>query len=66
MLQIWDEDALYHTAYLCERLLAEVRLTLQKCNTNYALLPVYYLGMEVWNRIWKKILVWNEIWNGRF
>ena len=22
--------------------------------------------MEVWNGIWKKILVWNEIWNGRF
>ena len=22
--------------------------------------------MEAWNRIWKKILVWNWIWNGRF
>ena len=22
--------------------------------------------MEVWNVIWKKILVWNGIWNGRF
>ena len=22
--------------------------------------------MEVWYRIWKKILVWNGIWNGRF
>ena len=22
--------------------------------------------MEVWNEIWKKILVWNGIWNGRF
>ena len=21
--------------------------------------------MEVWNEIWKNILVWNEIWNGR-
>ena len=42
-----------------------------------ALLPVKnFFGMEVWNGIWKKILVWigiwkkilvwNEIWNGRF
>ena len=22
--------------------------------------------LEVWNGIWKKSLVWNEIWNGRF
>ena len=22
--------------------------------------------MEEWNGIWKKIFVWNEIWNGRF
>ena len=22
--------------------------------------------MEVWNGIWKKILEWNRIWNGRF
>ena len=22
--------------------------------------------MEVWNGIWKKILVWNGKWNGRF
>ena len=22
--------------------------------------------MEVWNGIWKKILVWNGIWSGRF
>ena len=22
--------------------------------------------MEVWNGIWKKILVWNGTWNGRF
>ena len=58
---------LYRTAYLQEQLPAEVRLTLQKCNANHALLPVKtYLGMEVWNGIWKKNLVWNGIWNGRF
>ena len=22
--------------------------------------------MKVWHGIWKKILVWNGIWNGRF
>ena len=28
-----------------------------------ALLPVKnFFGMEVWNKIWKKILVWNGIW----
>ena len=25
-----------------------------------------FFGMEVWNGIWKKILVWNGTWNGRF
>ena len=29
-------DALYHAAYFCQRLLAKVRLTLQKYITNYA------------------------------
>ena len=39
---------------------------MQSSKINVALLPVYtFFGMEVWNGIWKKILVWNEIWNGR-
>ena len=59
--------ASYHTAYLCERLLAKVRLTLQNYNTYYSLLPVWsYIGMELWNEIWNKILVWSETWNGKF
>ena len=54
-------------AHLYERWLT----TLQRCKaTKYiyvALLPVYtFFGMEVWNGIWKKILVSNGIWNGRF
>ena len=60
--------ALHHTAHLRERLVAEVRLRLQKCNANSVLLLVStYLGMEVWNGMWKKILVWNGrflVWNG--
>ena len=40
---------------------------MQSSETYVALLPVYtFFGMEVWNAIWKKILVCNEIWNGRF
>ena len=58
-----------YAAYLCKRLLGKVRLTLQKYSTNYTLLPVEtYLGTEVWNGIWKEILVWNGrflVWNGR-
>ena len=39
---------------------------LQSSKIDVALLPVYTLfGMEVWNGIWKKVLVWNEVWNGR-
>ena len=39
---------------------------MQSSKIDVALLPVYtFFGMEVWNGIWKKILVWNEIWNGR-
>ena len=56
-------DALYHTAYLRERLLAEIRLTLRKCNTNNAWSKLTL----VWNGIWKKNLEWNErklpVWN---
>ena len=38
----------------------------QSSKTNVALLPVYaFFGMEVWNGIWKKVLVLNETWNGR-
>ena len=39
---------------------------MQSSKIDVALLPVYtFFGMEVCNEIWKKILVWNEIWNGR-
>ena len=39
---------------------------MQSSKIEVALLPVYsFFGVEVWNGIWKKILVWNEIWNGR-
>ena len=39
---------------------------MQSSKIYVALLPVYtFFGMEVWNGIWKKILVWNEKWNGR-
>ena len=39
---------------------------MQSNKIDIALIPVYtFFGMEVWNGIWKKILVWNEIWNGR-
>ena len=33
---------------------------MQSSKIDVALLPVYtFFGMEVWNGIWKKILVWN-------
>ena len=39
---------------------------MQSSKIDVELLPVYtFFGMEVWNGIWKKILVWNEISNGR-
>ena len=39
---------------------------MQSSRIDVALLPVYtFFVMEVWNGIRKKILVWNEIWNGR-
>ena len=39
---------------------------MQSSKIDVALLPAYtFFGMEVWNGIRKKILVWNEIWNGR-
>ena len=42
---------------------------MQSSKLDLALLPVYtFFGMEVWNGIWKKILVWNGIllvWNGK-
>ena len=39
---------------------------MQSSKIDVALLPVYtFFGMEAWNGIWKKILVWNEVWNGR-
>ena len=39
---------------------------MQSSKIDVALLPVYtFFGMEVWNGIWKKFLVWNEIWIGR-
>ena len=51
-------------AHLHERLLT----TLQRCKIYVALLPVQkFFGMEVWNGIWKKILIWNGrflVWNG--
>ena len=41
---------------------------MQSSKIDVALLPVYiFFGMEVWNGIWKKILVWNGrllVWNG--
>ena len=39
---------------------------MQSSKIDVALLSVYNLfGMEVWNGIWKKILVWHGIWNIR-
>ena len=39
---------------------------MQSSKIDVALLPVYTLfGMAEWNGIWKKVLVWNEIWKGR-
>ena len=39
---------------------------MQSSKIDVALLLVYtFFGMEVWNGIWKKFLIWNEIWNGR-
>ena len=39
---------------------------MQSSKIDVPLLPVYtFFGMEIWNGIWKKILVWNEICNGR-
>ena len=41
--------------------------TLQRCKAYVVLLPSKnFFSMEVWNGIWKKILIWNRIWNGRF
>ena len=67
MLQIWDEmHCIILLAFVSDYLQKNV-LRLQKCNTNYALLPIEtYLGIEEWNGIWKKNLVWNGIWNGKF
>ena len=40
---------------------------MQSSKIDVALLPVYtFFGMEVWNGIRKKILVWNEIWKEDF
>ena len=42
---------------------------MQSSKTYVALLPVQnFFAMEVWNGMWKKILMWNErllAWNGR-
>ena len=41
--------------------------TLRRCKKLVALHPVKkFFGIEVWNGIRKKVLVWNGIWNGRF
>ena len=41
---------------------------MQSSKINVALLPVYtFFGIEVWNGIWKKILIWNGrllVWIG--
>ena len=41
---------------------------MQSSKINVALLPVYtFFGIEVWNGIWKKILIWNGrllVWSG--